>query len=184
MTDQVTENPLAADIWAASITDADVTEAGGEHNNEGVDFSRYWAMSRLLEMEEAGASDYAIIFEFLQDVLILNSPSTPSQATLYQIKKKEKGSWSRSELCSQKSHGIRATDKQSKSKRSKALKAQSALGKLYLATERVPTNVTGVFLSNAGYSLRMPTGETCPGFSRTGVALLHDEDKKFVQSKN
>lgn len=56
------------------MPDPEITESGGEHANEGVDFARYWAISALLDKELAGEVDYAIVFEYLQDIAILDSP--------------------------------------------------------------------------------------------------------------
>ncbi len=72
------------------------------------DFARYWAILALIEKELEGSDDYVILFEFLQDVAVLDLGSEPKSALLYQVKKRVRGEWSRSDLCKTKPRGGKA----------------------------------------------------------------------------
>ncbi len=178
------------DGWAQALADADIHESGGEHVNEGVDFARYWAMSALLEREIAGDADYVILFEYLQDVAILDSASQPTNALLYQVKKKERGSWSRTDLCrverATSAPPAPATLSASrKPRRGKKLKGASPLGKLYLSVDRLSDHVAvmGIFLSNAPIALKLQNGDTLPSYSRTCLTCLGTEDFAFFEAR-
>ncbi|WP_414158660.1 dsDNA nuclease domain-containing protein [Pseudomonas sp. BNK-45] len=94
---------LPQDRWSAILNDPEINEIGGENNNEGVDYARYWAMALLVEMETKKTPDYVLLFEYLQDVAVLDKAEMPTAATLYQVKKKNKGNWSKSALTKKES---------------------------------------------------------------------------------
>lgn len=68
-----------------------LTETGGGHGAKGVDFQRWWAVLRMVELEQAGEIDFLLLFETVQDVTELDSSYTPSRARVYQVKKKDRG---------------------------------------------------------------------------------------------
>jgi hypothetical protein len=187
-------SPVFTDFWSQLLVDPDITESGGEHANEGVDFARYWAIAALVDRELAGHIDYAIVFEYLQDVAVLDTPSNPTVATLYQVKKKEPGKWTRTDLCRQEQNTATDSDADNdaaaqgapkKKKKKKKLKAGSPIGKLYLCVERLSAQIPtyGVFLSNAPMSLRLVNGDTVPLHSRTCLPELHCEDYTYIEKK-
>jgi hypothetical protein len=161
------------------LSDKEVSETGGSHADVGVDFCRYWAISAVLALEEAGAQDYAIIFQYLQDVMVIESATAPTKAELYQVKKKDKGLWRRSELCR------RSRTKSKLGNRRGTLKGRSILGKLYLAVEKVSPNLTvkGTFLSNAPCDVKTSTGECVPSHARTSIAELLGAERDQIESK-
>lgn len=73
------------DAWTTILDDPAIKEVGGEHNNEGVSFACYWAISLLIGLEKQNKTDYAIIFEYLQDIAVIDSRSAPTKADLYQV---------------------------------------------------------------------------------------------------
>ncbi len=143
------------------------SETGGGHGAKGVDFPRWWAVIRMMELEKANEPDFLLLFESVQDVGELDSATTPTRAKVYQVKKKDAGTWTWSVLT-----GTVAPKNSSsapkKSLRKSASAAQSpsfdkvpdsALGKLYLslsAFSELP--VEGVFLSNAGCDFPLAGG--------------------------
>lgn len=133
----------------------DLAESGGGHNQKGVDFQRAWALSRMFELEASGANDFLFLFESVQDVAELDSPSTPSSIRIYQVKKKDRGEWEWSTLtCLSSPH----KKKKSNSKSPKGIK-NSPLGKLYASVVAFKhLNSTGIFLSNAGCNLPLDNG--------------------------
>jgi len=64
------------------------TERGGEIAQRGFDFQSCWALSYLLEYELEG-KEYVFVFEFHDDVLILNSENDPTKVTFAQVKTNE-----------------------------------------------------------------------------------------------
>lgn len=191
---------LLQDHWAALLDDADISEVGGEHTNEGVDYARYLAMALLVEMENAGLTDYALVFEYLQDIAIIESPANPTRATLVQVKKKSKGAWSKAALCKKESSLAEGASKSSQSEsepttsvvastpkksQSKKLGARSPLGKLYLCVEKLSPVVTteGVFLSHAGYDLKTSSMSDLPPYSKFNLQHLHADDLDYIKKK-
>ena len=82
----------AAELLAVA-NDPKHSESGGGHGAKGVDFSRIWAVFRMMELEKANEPDFLILFESVQDVAELDSVTAPTRAKVYQVKKKDSGTW-------------------------------------------------------------------------------------------
>src|SRR4051794_26588200 len=124
--------------------DKTLSETGGGHNQKGVDFQRYWSVMRMFELESDGVSDFLFLFETIQDVAVLDSPTNPATITVYQVKKKDRKEWTWSALT-----GLNAPGKKTKPDGSKV--TESPLGKLYLGVRACEGLTTeGYFVSNAG----------------------------------
>ena len=52
----------------------------------------------MVELEQSNAPDFLLLFEAVQDVTELDSISDPTKAVVYQVKKKDTGTWSWSVL--------------------------------------------------------------------------------------
>lgn len=156
------------------------SETGGGHGAKGVDFPRWWAVFRMIELEKTNEPDFLFLFESVQDIAELNSATNPTQARVYQVKKKDAGSWSWSVLTGT------ITPKDSSSTASKPRKVKtptfekvpdSALGKLYLSLSAFNSlPVEGVFLSNAGCEFPLASGgsaATTMPCSLADLALSH-----------
>lgn len=148
-----------------------LTETGGGHGAKGVDFQRWWAVLRMLELEQSNAPDFLLLFEAVQDVTELDSVSVPTKAAIYQVKKKDNGTWSWSMLT-----GISAPKRPKAAKKVKSAAStpaapkptaapsfdkvgDSILGKLHLsltAFEKLPAE--GIFISNAGCDVPLASG--------------------------
>lgn len=148
-----------------------LTETGGGHGAKGVDFQRWWAVLRMLELEQSNAPDFLLLFEAVQDVTELDSVSVPTKAAIYQVKKKDDGTWSWSMLT-----GISAPKRPKAAKKVKSAASapaapkptaapsfdkvgDSIIGKLHLsltAFEKLP--VEGIFISNAGCDVPLASG--------------------------
>lgn len=181
---------FSQDHWSAILSDPEINEIGGEHNNEGVDYARYWAMALLVEMETKKTPDYVLLFEYLQDVAVLDKAATPTTATLYQVKKKIKGNWSKSALTKKESPpkaDLTSADESgvAKTPASKKLAGRSPLGKLHLCVEKLSSiaSVHGVFVSNAGYDLNDASGTPIHSNSRCSLSALHADDLDYMKTK-
>ncbi|MCD2325526.1 DUF4297 domain-containing protein [Sphingomonas sp. IC-56] len=77
-------------------------EEGGRTAYDRFDYQTAWGLSRLLELHESG-NNYAVAFEFHDDVVSLDDADDPSSATFYQVKTKESGNWSFAKITSRAS---------------------------------------------------------------------------------
>jgi hypothetical protein len=163
-------------IFAVS-NDPVLAESGGSHNQKGVDFQRYWAILRALKLEEEDAADYVFLFESVQDILELDSEHAPTQARIYQVKKKDSGEWAWKELTSLEGPATLKADGTPRKKRQyKDLSKQptfqnSPLGKLAACAAALSNlNSTGHFISNAGCAVPLATP---PGGTASSAQLCH-----------
>lgn len=142
------------------------SETGGGHAAKGVDFPRWWAVFRMMELEKANEPDFLLLFESIQDVAELDSPSRPTRARVYQVKKKDAGTWTWSVLTGTVAPKTPTATPKKSTKAAASAKApsfekvpDSPLGKLHLslsAFNALP--VEGVFLSNAGCDFPLASG--------------------------
>jgi hypothetical protein len=168
-------------------TNKALTETGGGHGQKGVDFQRAWALSRMFEIEDSGASDYLFLFEAIQDVAVLDSPTNPTSIQIYQVKKKDRNEWEWSKLTA-----LHDPTRKSKSKDPSAI-SNSPIGKLYSSVIAFKNlNSSGGFVSNAGANLPLSNGGnaatsvTCDlsqlssdhlALLERGLKTLHDSGK-------
>ena len=116
---------------------------GGPQSNKGNDFAHFWLIVRMLDVEMAGPADYMFVCEYVQDVAEFDSGSSPSTVTLYQLKKKEDGYWTPSDLTGQ-------------TKNSKTPKAGKPLTKLFKSVTAFKSlKARGTFISNAKFDVSL-----------------------------
>ena len=72
-------------------------EIGGSLAQERFDYQALWGLALILSNHETG-EDYAIAFEFHDDVVLLDSASAPASVRFYQVKTKDKGHWTLTDL--------------------------------------------------------------------------------------
>jgi hypothetical protein len=72
-------------------------EKSGETGYERYDYQALWGLALIFE-HHASQEDYAIAFEFHDDIVLLNSASSPTHARFYQVKTKDSGHWTLSDL--------------------------------------------------------------------------------------
>ena len=68
-------------------------EEGGRTAYDRFDYQTAWGLSRLLDLHEEG-KNYALAFEFHDDIVSLDDADMPTSAIFYQVKTKRSGSWS------------------------------------------------------------------------------------------
>ncbi|WP_168217522.1 dsDNA nuclease domain-containing protein [Paracoccus liaowanqingii] len=68
-------------------------ETGGQTAQDRFDYQTAWGLSRLMDLHSSG-SNYAVAFEFHDDVVTLDDADEPTKAIFYQVKTKRSGSWS------------------------------------------------------------------------------------------
>jgi hypothetical protein len=72
-------------------------EKSGETGYERFDYQALWGLA-LIFAHHGSSEDYAIAFEFHDDIVLLDSAQSPSRARFYQVKTKDKGHWTVSDL--------------------------------------------------------------------------------------
>ena len=148
-----------------------LTETGRGHGAKGVDFQRWWAVFRIVELEQSNAPDFLLLFEAVQDVTELNSVIAPTKAVVYQVKKKDTGTWSWSALTGTSAPKQPKAAKKTKSAASAPTSpvptaapsfdnvGDSVLGKLHLSlTAFEKLQAEGIFVSNAGCDVPLASG--------------------------
>ena len=153
-------------------------ESGGGHGQKGVDFQRYWAIHRMIQLESLGVNDFLILIEALQDVAEIDSCDTPTSICLYQVKKKDRGEWSWNKLTNL--YKPPRTQKPDAS-----IKFQdSPIGKLY-ATFIAFSNLTvrGRFISNQGCDLPLANGDNVSTSLPSPLEYLPDTYKDVIREQ-
>lgn len=72
-------------------------ETGGSIAQERFDYQALWGLALIFSNHESG-EDYAIAFEFHDDVVMLDSATVPASVRFYQVKTKDKGHWTLPDL--------------------------------------------------------------------------------------
>jgi Cap4, dsDNA endonuclease domain len=150
---------MVADPFAEILeimSNKDISETGGGHNQKGVEFQRNWALIRMFELESNEQPDFLVLFEAVQDVTVLDSALTPTKIEIYQVKKKDRNEWSWANLTNLHTPKLGMT-----SRKMKPLSGvvTSPVGKLYAALRAFKQlSGTARFVSNAGCDLTMADG--------------------------
>lgn len=180
----------AQDLWGKLHRSPEIAESGGEENNTATDFARHWAISHIAQVLVNETSEYVILFEFLQDIAVLDSPQTPTKIALYQLKKRSSPHWTPSSLTAVKSPFSKDRDKESgknqtKTKRRRGLKGRSILGKLYFAVESASSlgNASGILLTDCQFDLKGKDGQSITPFSNTSLDKLSEVDLSLIRQR-
>lgn len=72
-------------------------EQGGKLAVERFEYQAAWGLSRILQLYKSGA-DFGIAFEFHDDLLELDSMSSPTKVTFFQVKTQKTGTWTLSSI--------------------------------------------------------------------------------------
>ena len=72
-------------------------EVGGSVAQERFDYQALWGLALIFSNHEK-SEDYAVAFEFHDDVVLLDSAKSPASVRFYQVKTKAKGHWSLTDL--------------------------------------------------------------------------------------
>ncbi|MBG0761826.1 hypothetical protein BOO22_20695 [Vibrio cidicii] len=74
---------------AEALVSIPQAERGGEIAQRGFDYQTCWALSQMLEYELDG-KNYVFIFEYHDDILIIDDAVSPTDLTFAQVKTREK----------------------------------------------------------------------------------------------
>ena len=150
-------------------------ESGGSRASNRIDYQKDWAVCRLLELHETH-DDYALVVERHDDVVVLDSPISPKRADFSQIKTKDSGVWTLSQL-------LRVEKSKAQPGKS-AEKKMSVLAKMYcnrLVCEG--QDITSSFVSNARFRLTLVDGEDGSNRTDIGFSELNPQDMGKIRLK-
>jgi hypothetical protein len=145
-----------AEILLASLK-PNVYESGGDYGQTGVDFQRYWALSRIIELVGGQADDFLVLFETFQDVAEFNHSQDPSHVRVYQLKMKSTGDWKWKTL----TELPKSSRKKANSNEHTTPKefTESPIGKLALVLAELDSvKSEGIFVSNLGSEAELAIG--------------------------
>lgn len=154
-----TTSSQVAEIENFEADDA-LHDFAGPHSAKGTDFASFWIILRVVELERAKQSDYLFVCEYMQDVAEFDSSHVPAKLKLYQLKKKEGGYWTASDLTGQ-------------TRKNKTPKADRPIMKLMdhvLSFQSV--QATGAFVSNSKFDVSLATGQSSVNDESIGLHLL------------
>jgi hypothetical protein len=72
-------------------------ETGGSVAANRTDYQQSWTFCLLLTLHEQG-TDYAVLLDFHDDVVVLDSSADPKEMDFYQVKSKSSGNWTITQL--------------------------------------------------------------------------------------
>ncbi|HDI3034363.1 DUF4297 domain-containing protein [Cronobacter turicensis] len=75
-----------------ALVSVDQAERGGENALRGFKYQASWGINYLLEKQKT-KSEYLFLFEYHDDILVLNSCDNPTSAEFIQVKTKKDGKW-------------------------------------------------------------------------------------------
>src|SRR5689334_18860686 len=67
-------------------------EVSGSRSSNRSDYQKSWAFCLLLKLHRT-RQDYLVLFDYHDDVVVLDSAGSPSAIDFYQIKTKKGGNW-------------------------------------------------------------------------------------------
>src|SRR5581483_5459999 len=154
----MTSDNAKAEIFNASNA-PDIFEAGGKYGQQGGDFQRYWAISRMIELAGGDTPDFLLLFETIQDLLELDSSDAPTRARIYQLKMLKAGEWTWKSLT-----GLPAKPRKKRGSTEMTEPVpftKTPIGKLAAAlAELNQIEAEGIFVSNSGCSAELEAGST------------------------
>jgi hypothetical protein len=162
-------DPLAEIV---DISNSHLAETGGGHNQKGIEFQKNWALVQMFALEDNETPDFLFLFEAVQDVAILDSPTAPTAIELHQVKKKDRGEWSWATLT--KLHEPADATKPSKRKIKPLVDVnESPIGKLHAAVCAFKLiKSSGRFVSNAGCNVTLADGSNSATSLPSALSLL------------
>lgn len=137
-------------------------ENSGSMASNRFDFQKNWAICKLIELLSNDASDFLLAFEYHEDIILLDSSSTPSQIDFFQVKTKDKGAYSLNQII--------------KGKKLKKGDSGSILGKLFLNRINFTDETNSLnIVSNTSFA---PSGVSSGAFC---CNQLSESDKKEIE---
>jgi hypothetical protein len=141
------------------LTNITPRESSGARTSNRFDYQKDWAICKLLELHDS-VDDYLVIFEYHDDIAIVDSPIIPKKISFYQVKTKGRGNWTIKNLIKKDKNG------------------NTILGKMFLNIINFQDHIESInFISNARYNVSLRNDED----STTKREILFNElDKNII----
>lgn len=155
------------DLFAERLVKATPREVSGARTFARYVYQANVSLSFILELHNAG-KDYRALFDYHDDLVILNASDHPTEGHSYQIKGKDGAKW---------------TTKALTSRSGKGQKPRSIVGKMYWVVEAIGQDIKfASFVSNAHFEFTLPDGsKTSPDHANIRCADLSLGDKRLIR---
>jgi hypothetical protein len=145
-------------------------EKAGSTSSSRFDFQKDWGICKLIEYHQTN-SDYVIVFDWHEDLIIMDSEYNPTRISFYQIKGKKSGNWSLNDLI-----------KSEKDKKGNPL--LSIIGKLYDCKIKHEMETTSLnFVSNARFNVNLNDRSSSLAKNEICIVELTSVEKAKISAK-
>lgn len=145
-------------------------EKAGSTSSSRFDFQKDWSICKLIEYHQA-KSDYVIVFDWHEDLIIMDSEFNPQKVSFYQIKGRKSGNWTIKEL-------LKSED----DKNGKPL--LSIIGKLYDCKLKHDIETSSLnFVSNARFKADLQDKTSSLAKDEICIVELTTTDKSLITKK-
>jgi hypothetical protein len=144
-------------------------ESKGADTSGKYDYQKDVSICMLLEYHMKG-NDYLFIFDYHDDLVILNSEITPSEYNFFQIKGHDKGSYTLTSILKQKklTNGL----------------SHSILGKLYCHTIDFKSEIKSVnFITNRDFNIGYGVNDNCRNYTEICIKDLSKKELEALKTK-
>lgn len=136
--------------------------AGGRTINR-FNFQQHWTLCKLLELH-VNEEEYVVICDYHEDVLVVDSPETPSQVRPFQIKSKKPSNWTPASLV-----------------KVKQSEGSSILGKLVGGIGFLSNHIDKFyFVSNASLTSKLESEEPISTLREIAISSLVKKDRDKI----
>lgn len=145
-------------------------EKSGSTSASRFDYQKDWSLCKLIESHISG-KDYVAIFDYHDDLIIMDSESNPKSVDFFQIKGKKNGNWTTANLLTS-----------AKAKDGSPL--LSILGKLYDCKSKFELETTSLnFVSNARFNVQLTDKSSSLSKDTICIIELSDDEKNEIKAK-
>lgn len=145
-------------------------EKSGSTSSSRFDYQKDWSICKLIEYHQT-KSDYIIVFDWHEDLIIMDSEFNPQKVSFYQIKGKKSGNWTVGTLIKSES------DKDGNP-------LLSIIGKLYDCKIKHEFETTSLnFVSNARYSVKMADNSSSLAMDEICMVELSTKERTDIAEK-
>jgi hypothetical protein len=152
------------------IVDTKPRERSGSISGSRFDYQKDWSICKLIE-SHASQSDFVIIFDWHEDLIIMDSEHNPQKVSFYQIKGKKSGNWTIKQLL-ESEVGKGGTQ------------LLSIIGKLYDCKTKFELETTSLnFVSNARFSVDLEDKSSSLSKDSICIIELSSGEKEVIKNK-
>jgi hypothetical protein len=145
-------------------------EKSGAISGSRFDFQKDWSICQLLQYHES-QSDYVIIFDWQEDLIVMDSEQNPNKVSFYQVKGKQSGNWTLNNLI-----------KSEKDKDGNPL--LSIIGKLYDCKAKFEIETFSLnFVSNARFNVKLEDKMSSISKDNICIVELLKSEKEEIKRK-